>query len=210
MANRDDWKETLPDPDHLPDDDETAPVLDEYPSLKSVAPFLSLATQAGWFRALGERASDHERTLARDYVDMLGFPDAEPVFLADWDDAMAAAEVPDFNHAAWEAEEQLRATLTLEVLTMIDEGTLDMVTAHVQQKVAGPVIAAAEEAADYLRIEDTQFLQALAGAGVQAAWQAALVVMAGGGEEHPFTLRFRLFECGRWPIGVLGRTFSIY
>jgi hypothetical protein len=41
--------------------------------------------------------------LARLYLDALGFPDAEPLPVMNWDDALDAAESGDLNSEAWEA-----------------------------------------------------------------------------------------------------------
>jgi hypothetical protein len=50
---------------------------------------------------------------------------------------------------------------------------------------------------------------------VQSAHQAALVLVAAAdpdfeAEHHPFAAKFRLFEFGRWPVGVIGRSFNLF
>lgn len=185
-------------------------VLDEHPTLKSVAPFVTLASDVRWFRALGERPDSEARKLATEYAAALGFPEAEPVFLPEWEDAAAAAENTDFNSPAWEAEEQLRAALTDEVLLALDPETLEMVMAHVAQSITLAIDEAAKEAAEFLRIDDESFVLAISGAAAQAAYQAALVGMAGEEEDHPLAIRFQLFEKGHWPIGIFGNSFLIY
>ncbi|TNE65147.1 MAG: hypothetical protein EP335_06275 [Alphaproteobacteria bacterium] len=191
-------------------DDALDDLFDEFPSLRLVAPFLALAENVRWFRGLGELPDARTANLAREYAAALGFPDAEPAFLGDWAEAAEAAESADYNSPAWEAEEQLRAALTADVLEVIDEQTLELVMTHVVQSVSEAIEAAVEEAADDLRVADEEFMNAAFGAAVQACYLAALVAMAGADEDHPFTLRFQLFERGRWPLGIVGNSFLIF
>ena len=53
---------------------------------------------------------------------------------------------------------------------------------------------------------------ALAGAGAQAIYQAGLLLAAENEEDehHVFALKYKLFESGRWPIGVVGNSFHIF
>ena len=185
-------------------------VLEEHPTMKSVAPFVMLASDVRWFRALGDRPDSEARKLAADYTAALGFPEADPVFLPEWEDAATAAENTDYNSPAWEAEEQLRAVLTDEVLLALDADTLDMVMTHIAQSITVAIDEAAKEAAEFLRIDDESFVLAISGAAAQATYQAALVGMAGEEEEHPFAIRFQLFEKGHWPIGIIGNSFLIF
>jgi len=185
-------------------------LFDEFPSLKSVAPFLAVAENVRWFRAVGERPNDETRKIARDYADLLGFPEADPVFLPDWEDAAAAAENTEYNSAAWEAEEQQRAVLTEDVLGVIGEDVLEMVMAHVASNVSQAIDAAAAEAAEYLRIDDEEFVRAVSGAAVQACYQAVLVGLSSPEDDHPFVKRFQLFEAGHWPIAIIGNSFLIF
>lgn len=185
-------------------------LLEDFPSLKSVAPFVALASDVRWFRALGEDPDSETVKIARDYAEALGFPEAEPAFLYDWEDAASAAENTEFNSPAWEAEEQLRAALTDEVLLAIDGQVLEMVMTHVAQAVTETIDDSAKEAAEFLRIDDESFVLATSGAAAQAVYQAALVGMAGEEEEHPLSIRFQLFERGRWPIGIIGNSFLIF
>lgn len=185
-------------------------LMEDFPSLKSVAPFVALASDVRWFRSLGEEPDRETARLARDYAGALGFPDAEPAFMPDWEEAASAAENTEFNSPAWEAEEQLRAALTDEVLLAIDADVLDMVMTHIAQSVTESIDEAAKEAAEFLRIDDEAFVLATSGAAAQACYQAALVGMAGEDENHPLTIRFQLFEKGRWPIGIIGNSFLIF
>ncbi|WP_286829375.1 MULTISPECIES: hypothetical protein [Kordiimonas] len=191
-------------------EDDIDEVFDDLPSLKSVAPFVALAANVRWFRTLGEDPDRETVEIARAYAEALGFPDAEPGFLADWEEAADAAENTEVNSPAWEAEEQLRAALTDDVLAFLDEQTLEMVMTHVTGAVSEAIEESATDAARDLRIFDEEFVRATSGAAVQATYQAALAAMTGADEDHPFALRFQLFEKGRWPIGIIGNSFLIF
>lgn len=191
-------------------DDDIDELFEDFPSLRSVAPFLMVAQNVRWFRSLGDRPAKSVQQLAADYAAILGFPEVDPVFLPNWEDAAFAAENPEVNSPAWEEEEQLRAALTDDVLGAIDEDVLHMVMTHIAGTVTPVIDAAAQEAREYLRIDDEEFVQAAAGAAAQAVYQAALVGMAGAEDDHPFVKRFQLFERGHWPIAILGNSFLIF
>ena len=59
---------------------------------------------------------------------------------------------------------------------------------------------------------DEELLRAAIGAVAQASYHSALVLAAEHEEPdlHPFSLKFRLFEAGRWPMGVIGRSFHLF
>ena len=42
-----------------------------------------------------------------------------------------------------------------------------------------------------------------------AAYAAALALAAHAGDQHPFAVKFRLYEAGRWPLGILGGVLHI-
>ena len=40
--------------------------------------------------------------------------------------------------------------------------------------------------------------------------RAWMIQAAGAGDDHPFAVKFRLYEAGRWPLGIVGSTFSVF
>ncbi|MBL4787731.1 MAG: hypothetical protein JKY60_01310 [Kordiimonadaceae bacterium] len=191
-------------------EDEIGDLFDDFPSLKSVAPFLEVAKNVRWFRSVGERPQDETRIFARDYADLLGFPEADPVFLPLWEDAAAAAENTEYDSPAWETEEQQRAALTSDVLGVLDEDLLEMVMTHVAASVSPVIEEAAAEMVEFLQIPDEEFVRAVSGAATQACYQAVLVGLASPEDDHPFVKRFQIFEAGHWPIAVIGNSFLIF
>ncbi len=198
MAAREPWD----------DADEARP--EDYPTLAAVARFAAGLDRISWLRAVGEPLSAAERDDAEAYLSALGFPDANLAPVADWTEAGEAAQNPDWNSAWWEAEEQLRAGLTVQALELVEEEDLMDALGHVTAKASAAAGGAAEATAARWGVGDEALIRAAAGAAVQACYQAALVLAAGAEEDHPFALKIRLFESGRWPLGVVGSTFNLF
>jgi hypothetical protein len=187
----------------------------ELPSLTRIRRFAASLEAIPWFANLGEPMSKGARAAARLYADGLGFPDADIAILVDWEDAAAAAESADWNSPAWEAEELLRADLTARALRQLSEEALQIASTMIADQIAEPAREAMEEAASIWDVEDEALRQLAVGAAVQAAHQAMLVLVAAvdpdfDAEDHPFTVKFRLFEFGRWPVGVAGNSINVF
>ena len=187
-------------------------LLEEIPLLYKARAFADGLSASSWFMRLGETLDERELSLARDYLDGLGFPEAEPAQLDDWSEAAEAAETQDRDPAGWEAEEMLRAGLTERAPARLDEEALATVLNYVTAKAGESARDAAEDAAAMGGATDEALINAAAGALVQAAHGAALVVLAEAGDEnppHPFLARWRLFARGRWPVGLAGASYNI-
>lgn len=191
-------------------DDELDALEEEIPRLKAVRLFAEEAAAMPWFARLGAPIERETASLARDYLDGLGFPDVEVARIAGWEDAADAAQSLDVDTAQWEAEEQLRAGLADEALGLISEEGLSIALTHVSALLVERIGAAAREASRLAGIDDEALVMAAVGAGVQAAHGAALTLIADSDEDHPFRRKFALFARGRWPIGVAGLTFNLF
>lgn len=187
----------------------------ELPALARIRRFSAALTRIPWFANLGEPLTPGARAAANTYTDGLGFPDADVAILVDWDDAAAAAENIDWNSPAWEAEELLRADLTGKALEYLSEDALRIAMTMIADRVSAPATESMEQASFIWDVEDEAQKQLAVGAAVQAAHQAALVLIAAAdpgfdADDHPFTAKFRLFEFGRWPVGVIGSSFNLF
>ena len=85
----------------------------------------------------------------------------------------------------------------------------------IADRVSAPATESMEQASFIWDVEDEAQKQLAVGAAVQAAHQAALVLIAAAdpgfdADDHPFTAKFRLFEFGRWPVGVIGSSFNLF
>jgi hypothetical protein len=206
-----------------PEDDipDVAALLEQIPRLYRARAFADALHETRFLQRLGEPLDVRDRALARDYLDGLGFPDAEPAPIESWEDAAEAAASLDHNAEGWEAEEQLRAGATEAALARLDEEALAAGLALVAEKAGDAARAAVAEASALWDVEDHELLTALAGAIAQAAHQAALALLAAEDEtlaesdeptllDHPFMAKFRLFARGRWPVGLAGRTLNVF
>ncbi|PCI33606.1 MAG: hypothetical protein COB54_04770 [Alphaproteobacteria bacterium] len=184
--------------------------LEEYPTLVLVSRFAKLIPRTDWFRYVGEPLEKDVVDKARTYLDALGFPEATPAEVENWQEAAFSLETNDWNSPFWEVEQQLMAGLTVEVTDNIDPQLLQMVLANVTSVASEYVGEGVMAAAERWGLEDEELMKAAIGEGVQACYQAALVIAAGVDEEHPFTLKFQMYETGWWPLGVMGNTFNIF
>ncbi len=197
------------------DDQELEALERELPGLSRVSRFARSLEGIPWFANLGEPLTPGARAAAEAYLDGLGFPEADVAILVDWEDAADAAESLDVQSPAWEAEELLRADLTARALDLLSEEALKVGMALVNHEVAEPAKEAMEQASHIWDVEDEAARQLAVGAAVQAAHGAALALVAAIDPEfeadlHPFAAKFRLFEFGRWPVGVVGRSFNLF
>lgn len=182
----------------------------EMPALALLRDFSRLLPDLPWFTELGTPIDSQTRNIALGYLDGLGFPEAGVARISNWEDASVAAESGDWNSGPWEAEEGLRAALSTDLLDVLSEEAFEIGFTYVAAAAEPAVREAAERAAAIWALEDMEIALAAAGAAMQAIHGAAIAIAAGAEQDHPFLLRFRLFERGRWPIGVAGLTFNIF
>jgi hypothetical protein len=190
------------------DDDDDGEELGQ--DLLAVGRFAKLISAIPWFSVVGDELSREDLSNARAYLDALGFPDADVADVANWLDAEVAVHNPDWNPEWWEAEEQLRMGLLDDASGLHGEEAMVIALTHVTSVAAEVVQAAAEISARRTGNADEALIRAAAGAATQACYQAALVLAAGGEPDHAFALKFKLFESGRWPLGIVGNTFHLF
>ena len=183
---------------------------DEAPALEALAKLEEVIVRVSWFSRLGQPLGDDVLALAQAYLDQLGFPDATPVPAGDWDEAAYAAENTDLNSEGWEVEEQLRADLSREALLYTDEAALAEALDRITQLAGSQALEAAQTASTLWPVADDAMVDVAIGHAVQAAYHAGLVLAAQAVEDHPFALKFQLFERGHWPIALTGRSFHIF
>jgi hypothetical protein len=193
-------------------DDVIARLLEEIPLLYKARAFAESIADPAFFSRLGERLDSREKSLARAYLDGLGFPDAEPAPLGSWEEAAIAAEALDTDPLAWEAEEMLRAGLVERALERLDPEGFEAALMLVSSAIGELAREAAEAAASMDDMYDETVVNVAAGSLIQAANGAVLVLLAEAEDEeptHPFLARWRLYVRGRWPVGVAGSTYNI-
>ncbi|MFC3675496.1 hypothetical protein [Ferrovibrio xuzhouensis] len=193
------------------DDDDDAAMSGDLDGLRAVARLAKLAGRIDWFAAVGRPLAPAEHADAADYVAGLGFPDVQVGRVEDWRAAAAvAAETPDWGEDWWQAEEQMRKALLDEALALNPEHDLMVALTHVSAMAKENAQVRATAAAARQGISNAVLVKAAADAAAQAAYQAALVLAADGEADHPFAVKFRLFEAGRLPLGITGSTFNLF
>ena len=183
---------------------------DPEPALEALRALGGEIGRLRWFAELGAPMDEAARALARQYAAALGFPEAELAQIPDWAEAELVAVNPDWNTPSWEAEEQLRASLTAAALERITDDMLTATLDHIAAIAAQVIPDAARDAAAFDEVTDEALIRAAAGAAIQACHQKALCLLADAGPEHPFALRFALFAAGRWPICIAGGSFHVF
>ncbi|PPR79378.1 MAG: hypothetical protein CFH01_00435 [Alphaproteobacteria bacterium MarineAlpha2_Bin1] len=182
--------------------------------LKQIAKFTKNILYIKWFSRTNESLSNLDIELSEKYISAVGLPESNISNVSDWVEAAGIAENPNWNSNWWEIEEQLKASLITESLKYIYEEELSHALNHVTSQTAGQsleAVAFEKFAEDSENITYYQsFVNAAAGMAIASAYQAALVLSASADQDHPFSLKFQLFENGRLPIGIIGNTFSIF
>ena len=97
-----------------------------------------------------------------------------------------------------------------QALEVIAEDDLAAALTHVSAVAAEAAKQSIEESAALAGHSDPALLDAAAGAATKASYQAALLLAGGGEEDHAMAIKFRLFEQGRWPIGIAGNTLNLF
>ena len=187
----------------------------ELPGLSVLSRFARALDRIPWFSNMGEPLTPGAKAAAETYLDGLGFPNADIAILVDWDDAALAAETLDWQSPAWEAEELQRSDLTARALELLSEDGLTIGLTLIADKISDPAKEAMEQASFLWDMEDNAAKNLAVGAAVQAAHGAALALLAAHDPEfeadlHPLAAKFRLFEFGRWPVGVIGSSFNLF
>ncbi|MEM9013618.1 MAG: hypothetical protein AAGB02_00790 [Pseudomonadota bacterium] len=197
------------------DDDALEDLERELPGLAVLSRFARSLDRIPWFANLGEPLTPGARAAANAYLDGLGFPESEIAILVDWEDAAHAAETRDWDSPAWEAEELQRSDLTARSLEALSEEAVKIGMTLIADKVSEPAKEGMEQASFIWDMADEDARTLAVGAAVQGAHGAALVLLAAQdpefeADQHPLAAKFRLFEFGRWPVGVVGRSFNLF
>jgi hypothetical protein len=180
----------------------------------ALAPLDALRTRirvASWFAAVGEELTTAERWDARAYLAALGFTETGVSAVPSWPKAAAIAKSPGWSRQWWDREEVERSALLARASALVPEHDLMAALSRVMELAASLTHGAAAIAASRSNIADQALSRVAAGAAAQSAYQAALAAIAhDGASEHPFSIKFRLFEAGRWPLGISDNAFHLF
>jgi hypothetical protein len=211
VANDDD----LPEDDDFDGFDEDGLDDETLEGLRGVARLAKLAAALPWFASVGRPLSPEETDLAEAACAGFGFFDARIGATENWAEAAEQAEAQSdeaqADPAFWEAEEQARHALLDQAGAIYPQHELMVALTHAATKAGEAARRQATRMAKPGRgFPPEEWIQAASAAAAQAAYQAALVLAAEAEDDHPFALKFRLFERGRWPLGLIGNTYSVF
>ena len=192
-------------------DEQAEPLdLEDYPTLVATARFIKSIPTLSWFDNLAAPFDGDLLDDAHSYLAALGYSGAAVAAVADWADAAYVIANPDWNSEWWEVEEQIRAGLTAAAVATVGEEDFAAAMTHLNQAMSETIPEMVRVSAAYGGVGDEDVVMAAMGAATQACHVATLVVLAAAEEDHPMALKYRLFEAGRWPLGVIGNTFHLF
>ncbi len=164
-----------------------------------------------WFSTVGDPLTPSVQTLAQDYLAALGLPETGVALVESPHDVIDVLTDLEAAGPLRTQEEQLRQdTLARATAGMADPERLFEAVEIMKGLAAVTAGRAIEEDGVFAPGTASDLLDAAVGAAVAATVDAALVLAGDGDPAHPFVLRFRLFERGRWPLALIGATFHLY
>lgn len=186
-------------------------------ALRAIARLARLAGDIDWFGACGQPLRKTDIDLLNAYSAALGLFDPQIDLQPDWTALSDIIREADWDAEIWQAEEQAMQALMLSLAEQdVSEHDLLVALEHAGVKATEAVREKLEALLDAAGIADDDLLEAGIQAATQAAQQAGLVLAAQAllGDdmlsEHPFALKFRLFERGHWPLGLVGGSYRIF
>lgn len=177
--------------------------------LDAVARLRRSLAHLSWFAATGEELTRADREEGARYLEGLGITGVTVAAVASWQDAKTVADDPAWDRRWWDAEEEMRAALMRDALADLGEPALLDALTGVAEAASDVVQGAAAVAAARSGTADPALIKSAAGAATQAAHLAALAAAAGAGADHVFAVKFRLYEAGRWPLGIVNGRFYL-
>ncbi|MBX3453519.1 hypothetical protein [Ferrovibrio sp.] len=201
------------------DDEDSSVAADDVDALRAIARLAQLAGGIDWFGACGQPLQRADIALLNEYCAAIGVFDPQIDRPDGWQALSDIIREPDWDAELWQTEEQAMQAL-MESLAERDVSEHDLLVAlnHAGTRATEAVREKLEGLMDAAGFADDDLLEAGIQAAMQATQQAALVLAAQAllGDaleadgQHPFALKFRLFERGHWPLGLVGGSYRIF
>ncbi|MCF6292838.1 MAG: hypothetical protein L3J04_05525 [Robiginitomaculum sp.] len=194
-------------------DNEYSSLLDEIPHLLRAKAFADSLSATPLFSRIGIQLDDTDRELATLYAQNLGFSHVFPARLLHLSEAIGAAEANDYDPEAWGCEEQLRASLHGQALLSTSEEGASALLQLVASEVSQIAKDSAEETFSHSSQVNEAAINCIIGHVAQSAHCMTLAILSNtdiDDPDHPFILRWSLFNRGRWPVGIIGSSYNLY
>ena len=179
-------------------------------ALAAVERFAARVRSISWFAAVGEPLLDSERAESLRYLKALGLDSVEVAPAKNWADAERVARHPRRDRRWWDAEEAAGRALFAEAEVGRGRDLLLGALSLVLSEATNIVLGMASTSALRAGVVEHAIAAVAAGAATHACFQTGLALGAQAGETHPFAIKRRLFEGGRWPLGVVEGVFYIF
>ncbi len=192
---------------------------ESFDPIAALGDFTALLKRVSWFAHVGEPVDSAHRGLALDYLSGMGASDCSVAYIHDWSDALDIAASLDADASWREEEDRLMDELAALALSHASEDDLRMAMTTMIAELSRIIPAAIRARMQAEGEIDDALADAIFGATIHAVEASALLVTSGGGSDisplpegfpHPFHSRFRLYELGHWPIGIVGRSFFVF
>lgn len=187
---------------------ETGPDIDSE-TLAVVQGVVRIISSINWFSAISTPLEAQTLDSAGNYLAALGFPDLGVAPLEDWNHAKIVLQEREWESAWGDAEDQARSAMAAAALDIAGEEVVSAAVAYVAEQ-ANTSASDAIQAYAALLGGDPDLIDAAVNDAREAACQALLITLAEEDADHPLALKFKLYEAGRWPIGAVGSSFSLF
>ena len=178
--------------------------------LRHLAAFGKSLTALPWFAATGTPLDPAEQNDARAYLDGLDLPACEIQSAGSWDAAGDIVKRSDFSPQWWSAEDSLADALMDDAARTFGHDSLVARLSGIERAASDHLQGVASTALARDGLADAGLGKSAAGSATVAVHHAALALAAGAAGSHPFAAKFRLFQAGRWPLGVYADVFYVH
>ncbi|MSP52268.1 MAG: hypothetical protein EXQ91_07755 [Alphaproteobacteria bacterium] len=182
--------------------------IDDYPSLVAGVRFMKSIGSVPWFARAGEPLDEETIADAQAYAEALGFMDVT-VAAVEWSEVASLADEADIDPRSIEVE--LATVLANEAAAEVGGDNVVAVMADTRNAIDKAVLPLIRQCLKTLDVDGNpdQIVEAALDVAQRSFQGALLVILALAPEDHVFARKFRLFERGRWPLGIIGNTFHV-
>ena len=132
------------------------------------------------------------------------------VWVYNWKTATKIVNRNDFSLDWWKKEEIIAQELRGNAMDALGSGPVNACLSDISLTASDRLQCAASNALARAGIFDVGLSKSIAGSAAVAVNHAALALAAGCTGDHSFAAKFRLFQAGRWPLGIYKEVFYVF
>ncbi|MEE2995922.1 MAG: hypothetical protein VX700_02160 [Pseudomonadota bacterium] len=130
--------------------------------------------------------------------------------VCDWKTATKIVNRNDFSIDWWKTEEIIAGELRCDAMDALGSGPVNTYLSAISLAASDRLQSAASNALAKVGISDVGLSKSAAGSAAVAVNHAALALAAGCTGDHAFAAKYRLFQAGRWPLGVYKEVLYVF